>query len=65
MNNKENAKSAERKRKYPLMPYLLGMLALVVAIVLLSYLAQNRNYQEISSDEGDAFVNFEQLSEDE
>ena len=44
-------KRVENKRKkaaYPLMPYLIGLFVTVVVLVVLSYLVQLRNKQELN-----------------
>ena len=44
-------KRIENKRKksaYPLMPYLIGLFVTVVVLVVLSYLVQLRNKQELN-----------------
>ncbi len=38
-----NKPNREQAKKYPIIPYLVVMLIAVVAIVLLSYFAQQRN----------------------
>ena len=35
------------KQPYPLLPYLIGLFVMVVALVVLSYLMQLRNKQEL------------------
>jgi hypothetical protein len=35
------------RRAYPVLPYLIGLFVTVVALVLLSYLVQLRNRQEL------------------
>jgi len=36
------------KKPYPLLPYLIGLFVMVVALVVLSYLMQLRNKQELN-----------------
>jgi|GEM_PF-2133062 len=36
------------KQKYPLLPYLIGLFVTVVLLVLLSYLAEQRNNRELN-----------------
>ena len=36
------------KQPYPLLPYLIGLFVMVVALVVLSYLMQLRNKQELN-----------------
>ena len=35
------------KKQYPLLPYLIGLFVMVVVLVVLSYLMQLRNRQEL------------------
>lgn len=44
----KKAENKRAKRAYPLMPYLVGLFITVVALVLLSYLVQLRNKQELN-----------------
>lgn len=37
-----------KKTSYPLMPYLIGLFITVVVLVVLSYLVQLRNNQELN-----------------
>ena len=37
----------ETKKGYPIMPYLIGLFITVIALVVLSYLMQMRNKQEL------------------
>ncbi len=41
--------NSENRKKYPIMPYLVGMFVVVVALVLISYFAQQRNNQQLSN----------------
>lgn len=36
------------KQRYPLLPYLIGLFVTVVLLVLLSYLAEQRNNKELN-----------------
>lgn len=44
----KKAENKEKKKAYPLMPYLIGLFITVVVLVLLSYLVQRRNNQELN-----------------
>ena len=44
----KRAENKEKKKAYPLMPYLIGLFVTVVVLVVLSYLVQLRNNQELS-----------------
>lgn len=39
----KGVENKENQRKYPLLPYIIAMFAVVVAIVLISYFAQQRS----------------------
>jgi len=39
----KKAENKSVKKKYPLMPYLIGLLITVVVLVLISYMAELRN----------------------
>jgi hypothetical protein len=39
----KKAENKKTKKKYPLMPYLIGLLITVIALVLISYMAELRN----------------------
>ena len=44
----KKAENKEKKKAYPLMPYLIGLFVTVVVLVLLSYLVQLRNKAELN-----------------
>lgn len=44
----KRAENKEKKKAYPLMPYLIGLFITVVVLVVLSYLVQQRNNREQS-----------------
>lgn len=44
----KKAENKEKKKAYPLMPYLIGLFVTVVVLVLLSYLVQLRNKEELN-----------------
>lgn len=44
----KRAEDKEKKKPYPLMPYLIGLFITVVVLVVLSYLVQQRNNREQS-----------------
>lgn len=44
----KRAEDKEKKKAYPLMPYLIGLFITVVVLVVLSYLVQLRNTREQS-----------------
>jgi len=39
----KKAESKGIKKKYPIMPYLIGLLVTVIVLVLISYMAELRN----------------------
>lgn len=43
----KKANETEKKKGYPIMPYLIGLFITVIALVVLSYLMQMRNKQEL------------------
>ena len=43
----EKQPKTKQKKPYPLLPYLIGLFVMVVALVVLSYLMQLRNKQEL------------------
>ena len=51
----------ETKKGYPIMPYLVGLFITVIALVVLSYLMQMRNKQELTNYINDSFLNYEYL----
>ncbi|MGI5979090.1 MAG: hypothetical protein ACOX66_06265 [Oscillospiraceae bacterium] len=44
------------KKPYPLLPYLIGLFVMVVVLVVLSYLMQLRNRQELAVPLADSAV---------
>lgn len=44
----KRAEDKEKRKAYPLMPYLIGLFITVVVLVVLSYLVQQRNNREQS-----------------
>lgn len=42
----KRAEDKDKKKAYPLMPYLIGLFITVVVLVVLSYLVQLRNTRE-------------------
>ena len=44
-----NAGNEKNRKKYPLLPYLIGMFVVVIPLVLLSYFAQQRNDKQLNS----------------
>ena len=50
----------ENQKKYPLLPYIIAMFIVVVAIVLVSYFAQQRSsdkqISEFSQQHGDSYT---------
>ena len=44
---KEDPPKKKKKKQYPLLPYLIGLFVMVVVLVMLSYLMQLRNRQEL------------------
>jgi len=44
----KKSENKEKKKAYPLMPYLIGLFVTVVVLVLLSYLVQLRNKAELN-----------------
>ena len=45
--NPETQENNGQKKPYPLLPYLIGLFVMVVVLVVLSYLMQLRNKQEL------------------
>ena len=43
----KKAENTEKKKVYPLLPYLVGLFITVVFLVVLSYLVELRNNQEL------------------
>lgn len=43
----KKTENKERKKAYPLLPYLIGLFVTVIVLVLLSYLVELRNNQEL------------------
>ena len=43
----KKAENIEKKKVYPLLPYLVGLFITVVFLVVLSYLVELRNNQEL------------------
>ena len=43
----KKAGNGESKKGYPILPYLIGLFITVIALVVLSYLMQMRNKQEL------------------
>ncbi|NLH00680.1 MAG: hypothetical protein GX488_02050 [Clostridiales bacterium] len=43
----KKAVQEKKKKAYPILPYLISLFVIVVALVLLSYLMQLRNRQEL------------------
>lgn len=51
----------ETKKAYPLLPYLIGLFITVIALVVLSYLMDMRNKQELinySSNQNNITINY-------
>ena len=46
--NPETQENNGQKKPYPLLPYLIGLFVMVVVLVVLSYLMQLRNKQELT-----------------
>lgn len=44
----KQAENKEKKKKYPVLPYLIGLFITVVVLVVLSYLVELRNNQELN-----------------
>ncbi|MBP8639454.1 MAG: hypothetical protein KBI01_00930 [Oscillospiraceae bacterium] len=45
----KQTENKEKKKTYPLLPYLIGLFITVIVIVLLSYLVELRNNRELAS----------------
>lgn len=45
----KGVENKENQRKYPLLPYIIAMFFVVVAIILISYFAQQRSNNQIMS----------------
>lgn len=43
---KKGSQNKDNQKKYPLIPYIITLFAVVIAIVLVSYFAQMRNESE-------------------
>ena len=52
----KKAETGRRKRTYPVITYLVGLFAMVIALVVLSYLMGLRDRQELTTDGGFAAV---------
>ena len=44
----KQAEKKEKKKIYPVLPYLIGLFITVVVLVVLSYLVELRNNQELN-----------------
>ena len=45
----KGVENKENQRKYPLLPYIIAMFFVVVAIILISYFAQQRSNSQMMS----------------
>ncbi len=52
----KRAENSEKKKTYPLMPYLIGLFITVVVLVVLSYLVHLRNNPEISYNNPENYI---------
>jgi len=52
----EKQPKTKQKKPYPLLPYLIGLFVMVVALVVLSYLMQLRNKQELTAPKTSAYT---------
>lgn len=60
----KGVENKENQKKYPLLPYILAMFVVVVALVLVSYFAQQRSNSEQMSQYSEQHTSqFEQYDE--
>ena len=59
----KKAENRETKKGYPILPYLIGLFITVIALVVLSYLMQMRNKQELLYNANQNYINYIACSE--